>query len=754
MGESREKPVVVVAGTTSERSSATKRSPCRYLRAAGFALVAVLLGCAPGGTSSEGVAQTAAAVSLAITLSNEVGRPISSGNGLARSFHAYDALGRDIASQRVLDNASYVYATAYGYPQSAISVAGPGMVVSSVTLPDSEVVAYTYDAGGASQAVTTTPSGGTQQTIVSKQVRNARGQTTEVDYGDGFDQVHCYDDTTDLRLNAIKTGTWSGTPSCTTAATSLVQSYSYAFDADANITTVNDYCTAAIPGVCCDPAGGSCTAQAMSATYGYDSLGQVTTAISNGTTNYYSYDNTGNLTCMQGTAAGCGNQTYPTQGAGSVHPRAVSSSSASGSSVTFSYDANGNTTSTSAGQTISWNAENMATQVLSGSTTVNQKWFVGEALWKKVEGETTTYYLPSLRNEGGGYRKDYSGFAERDWTDTTSCKTNASKGCLKFYHSDHLGSSAVATTSAGIVVHRASYWPYGGNRSLLGSFTPKYQFNFKEPEASGYYDYGARMYNDATGRWLSPDSVLTEPRYTYVNNKPLRLTDPTGHCGEPGGEACPADRVHVKHRHDDPNFSVTVKADVSPGPTAMIVGPDVNGAVAMDVRAFRSRFPNLKVLRTDQLGKGSLRGYNDLILNVHGSPQLVLWDEHGGKMGNEVADILKNAGFDGYTVVDLSCYGGAIPTMRDAGQLQLADVPSFAQSLSSNLHTTVYGAVPYDPMAVNPASDDPWVNWGRISPGSVFAGSLQVDAGYWQVFSPMPLDLPKPPTPKWTIPPQ
>jgi hypothetical protein len=63
---------------------------------------------------------------------------------------------------------------------------------------------------------------------------------------------------------------------------------------------------------------------------------------------------------------------------------------------------------------------------------------------------------------------------------------NPSVGCLKFDHSDHLGSSAVATTSTGSVVYRHSYWPYGGDRSLLGSFTPKYQFNFKEKDASGY----------------------------------------------------------------------------------------------------------------------------------------------------------------------------------------------------------------------------------------------------------------------------
>src|SRR5262249_18504289 len=67
------------------------------------------------------------------------------------------------------------------------------------------------------------------------------------------------------------------------------------------------------------------------------------------------------------------------------------------------------------------------------------------------------------------------------------------------------------------------------------TFTPPYQFNFKEKEQDGtnFYDYGARLYNPAAGRWLSPDSVLGEPRYAYVHNHPLAYVDPTGPADEP-----------------------------------------------------------------------------------------------------------------------------------------------------------------------------------------------------------------------------
>jgi len=45
------------------------------------------------------------------------------------------------------------------------------------------------------------------------------------------------------------------------------------------------------------------------------------------------------------------------------------------------------------------------------------------------------------------------------------------------------------------------------------------------------------MYNAASGRFLSSDTIVPEPgnpqslnRYSYVNNNPLRYNDPTGHC--------------------------------------------------------------------------------------------------------------------------------------------------------------------------------------------------------------------------------
>jgi RHS repeat-associated protein len=59
-----------------------------------------------------------------------------------------------------------------------------------------------------------------------------------------------------------------------------------------------------------------------------------------------------------------------------------------------------------------------------------------------------------------------------------------------------------------------------------------------EEDGIGLYYYGARWYDSALGRWAQPDSIVPEAvqgvqawdRFAYVNNNPVRYTDPTGHC--------------------------------------------------------------------------------------------------------------------------------------------------------------------------------------------------------------------------------
>jgi len=82
------------------------------------------------------------------------------------------------------------------------------------------------------------------------------------------------------------------------------------------------------------------------------------------------------------------------------------------------------------------------------------------------------------------------------------------------------------------------YLPYGVIRWESGLWSTDRRFTGQRWEgALGLYDYRARFYEPALGRFLQPDPLVPEPgnpqalnRYAYVNNNPLRYNDPTGHC--------------------------------------------------------------------------------------------------------------------------------------------------------------------------------------------------------------------------------
>ena len=308
-----------------------------------------------------------------------------------------------------------------------------------------------------------------------------------------------YDETGHLQLIRSRSVNGSNQP---------VQDYVYAYDKNGNVIETTD-------GIRGD----------QSATYEYDSLDQLILFKDanppNSVIEAYDYDEIGNLT-----KKGALTQSYNAGG----RPHALANSAG----VVYGYDANGNVISIGAATNIEWNAENMATKVTAGPV-VTEKSFVGESLWKKVEKGVTTNYLPSMRIENGVARKYYGTSAER---------LEQGDRQLRFYHPDHLGSSSVMTDRSGAVIRRASYFPWGQDRGVDGTFTPKLQFNFKEKDESGFYDYGARLYSPVTGRWLSPDNTLADGlnRYSYARNNPWSRVDPTGHNSEPTAywAICPA----------------------------------------------------------------------------------------------------------------------------------------------------------------------------------------------------------------------
>ncbi|MEK7802639.1 MAG: RHS repeat-associated core domain-containing protein, partial [Pseudomonadota bacterium] len=114
-------------------------------------------------------------------------------------------------------------------------------------------------------------------------------------------------------------------------------------------------------------------------------------------------------------------------------------------------------------------------------------------------------------------------------------------GTLRFLLGDHLGSSSVTTNANGVKTASALYKAFGETRYTLGNLNTDYKFTGQREEVSlGIYFFNARWYDGSLGRFLSPDTIVLTgtqgtqawDRYAFVNNNPVRDTDPTGHAVE------------------------------------------------------------------------------------------------------------------------------------------------------------------------------------------------------------------------------
>ena len=102
-----------------------------------------------------------------------------------------------------------------------------------------------------------------------------------------------------------------------------------------------------------------------------------------------------------------------------------------------------------------------------------------------------------------------------------------------YYLKDHQGNNRVVVSSSGTVMETNHYYPFGGVFST--SNVQPYKYNGKELDTKNglnWYDYGARHYDAALGRWFVVDPLAekyysTSP-YTYCLNNPVKYVDPTG----------------------------------------------------------------------------------------------------------------------------------------------------------------------------------------------------------------------------------
>jgi RHS repeat-associated protein len=137
---------------------------------------------------------------------------------------------------------------------------------------------------------------------------------------------------------------------------------------------------------------------------------------------------------------------------------------------------------------------------------------------------------------------------------------------LHYYFNDHLGTTSVVTSAAGVVQKESDYFPYGGEIAIVSGDANRYKFTGKERDSeSGLDMFGARYYGSSLGRFMTPDPLYLELRrlgdpqqlnlYSYTRNNPLKFIDATGLDVTCSGDRCDD---NLKALQKDTSFKVAM----------------------------------------------------------------------------------------------------------------------------------------------------------------------------------------------------
>ena len=101
-----------------------------------------------------------------------------------------------------------------------------------------------------------------------------------------------------------------------------------------------------------------------------------------------------------------------------------------------------------------------------------------------------------------------------------------------YYLQDHQGNNRVVVDQSGTLEDTNNYYPFGGVFASTGNIQP-YKYNTKEFDSKkdlNWYDYGARDYDAALGRFITVDPLCKKKPwvspYIYCSDNPVNKIDP------------------------------------------------------------------------------------------------------------------------------------------------------------------------------------------------------------------------------------
>ncbi len=431
----------------------------------------------------------------------------------------YDLRGRMIEEAKtIVDRGTYITQWRYDSQNR----------VTQMFYPNGDRISYDYNHQGEIVQLNSY-----YQTILQSRVFDQNGRVIEQKFGNGSTTHYEYETWTGAAgaIKKIQSGL-----SLNSNDVSL-QNLSYAYDLVGNITRIDD--------------------DGEILNFTYDALNRLK-SVSGAYAESYDYDpNTGNLMRK----AGSGDYCYS-----SGKPHAVTGYE--GKDHLFEYDANGQMIKRH-GQNIRYDAQGNLVSYLGktyfydgdgkrvamvhpdGKTTI----YIGnyyETVWIPIDDigpVTPPVFMNSEQNNYSYF--PFVGNGEGPNFETVPGKSyyyaGSSRIAMKtenyetiWIYGDHLGSTSVTADRDGEELSRTKYHAWGTMRYSSGVQATDYGYT-GQMQVDDIYYYNARWYDPAIGRFLQADTIVPPhqgtqgfDRYAYVNNNPMRYTDPSGNytCGD------------------------------------------------------------------------------------------------------------------------------------------------------------------------------------------------------------------------------
>ena len=99
------------------------------------------------------------------------------------------------------------------------------------------------------------------------------------------------------------------------------------------------------------------------------------------------------------------------------------------------------------------------------------------------------------------------------------------------------GTAVTAISTGAVATGELRYHPFGRTRYTSGTMPTSQRFTGQREDGTGLVYMNARYYDPAIGQFISPDTIVPDPRkvfaynrYMYGYGNPLEYSDPSGHC--------------------------------------------------------------------------------------------------------------------------------------------------------------------------------------------------------------------------------